>query len=236
MSGIAADRREAASNRQDALTAAGNLVLEQDDDVKAEVHARSRMFVGGGQDGSSLDAETTNPHPLSSMRIDLGSASLRAVGLRLAQCSATTQEDKSWVRDRGAVMLGSDDEQLVRMAALTLPRLGADVIGDLDASLLAGHPLPVVRQLSAVVAVAAPLKYRLTLEALAADPDSGQDPARPSATRRARPASGDDGRCRRVQSGRRGPPARCSYCCQRSPGVTRHGRTTHSPTGSSRPP
>ena len=151
---IAADRREAAQNRQDALTAAGNLVLDRSDDVKAGVYARSRAFVDGDQDGSFLDAETTSPHPLSAMKVNLGSASLRAPGLRLAQCSAITDDDKMWVRDRAAVMLGSDDQHLVRMGALTLSRLGADVIGNLDASLLAGHPLPVVRQLAAVVAVA----------------------------------------------------------------------------------
>ncbi|MCW2752469.1 MAG: hypothetical protein JWR83_3579, partial [Aeromicrobium sp.] len=163
---IATDRREAAKNRQDALTAAGNLVLVQRDDVKAAVHARSRAFVDGNEDGSFLDDETTNPHPLSTMRIDFGSASLRADGLRLARCSAVTEDDRKWVRDRAVVMLGSNDEHLVRECASTLSRLGA------DAALLAGHPLPVVRQLATVVAVAAPARYALALRALAADPDS----------------------------------------------------------------
>lgn len=169
---VAGDRREAAQNRQEALTAASNLVLDQNDDVKATVHARSRAFVEGAQDGSSLDAETTNPHPLSAMKVNLGSASLRAAGLRLAQCSAVTHDDRMWVRDRAAVMLGSNDERLVRQGAVTLARLGADVIGELDATLLAGHPLSVVRQLATVVAVAAPVRYASGLQALATDPDS----------------------------------------------------------------
>ena len=169
---VAADRREAAPNRQEALTAAGNLVLEQSDHVKAGVHACSRAFVDGDQDGSILDAETTNPHPLSTMRVNFGSASLRAAGLRLAQCSAATDNDRMWVRDRAAVMLGSNDEHLVREGALTLSRLGADMIGALDATLLAGHPLPVVRQLATVVAAATPVRYARALKALAADPDS----------------------------------------------------------------
>jgi hypothetical protein len=76
------------------------------------------------------------------------------------------------VRDRAAVMLGSTDERLVRNGAVTLSELGADVIGDLDATLLASHPLPTVRQLATAVAVAAPDRYALTLKALAADPDS----------------------------------------------------------------
>jgi hypothetical protein len=59
-------------------------VLDQSDAAKAAVHARSRAFVDGDQDGSFLDGETTNPHPPSTMKINLGSASLRAAGLRLA--------------------------------------------------------------------------------------------------------------------------------------------------------
>src|ERR1039457_2064486 len=106
---VAADRREAAPNRQEALTAASNLVLKQNDQIKAAVHARSRAFVDGDQDGSFLDAETTNPHPLSGMKVDFGSASLRAAGLRLAQCTAITDNDRIWVRDRAILMLSSKD-------------------------------------------------------------------------------------------------------------------------------
>jgi hypothetical protein len=160
------------TERQEALTAASNLVREQSDQVKAGVHARSRAFVDGDQDGSFLDAETTNPHPLSAMRVNFGSASLRAAGLRLAQYSAITANDRMWVRDRAAVMLGSKDEHLVREGAVTVSRLGVDVIGDLDATLLAGHPLPVVRQLATIVAAATPVRYAQALKALAADPDS----------------------------------------------------------------
>jgi hypothetical protein len=46
---VATDRREAAPNRQEALAAASNLVLDQSDDVKAAVHARSRAFDDGDQ-------------------------------------------------------------------------------------------------------------------------------------------------------------------------------------------
>ena len=106
------------------MTAASNLVLDQSDDVKRHVHARSRAFVNGDQDGSSLDAETTNPHPLSTMRINFGSASLRATGLRLAQCSAVTDDEKMWVRNRAALMLGNHDESLVRQGGVTLSELG----------------------------------------------------------------------------------------------------------------
>lgn len=172
MLAVAADRREAAHNRQDALTAAGNLVINQGDDVKALVHARSRAFVDGHEDGSFLDSEVTNPHPLSDIRVDFGSPSLRAAGLRLAECSTVTNDDQRWVRDQAAIMLGSDDRILVGQCAVTLSRLGKEAIGDLDATLLANHPLPVVRKLAGVVAVTAPARYALVLRALAADSDS----------------------------------------------------------------
>lgn len=146
-------------------------MLELHDDVKANVHHRSRPFVEGHQDGSFLDAATTNPHPLSTMRVDLGTASLRAAGLNLAHCSAVTRADRLWVRQRAVDMLASSDERLVRQAAVTLSRLGEDVVGDLDAALLSTHPLPVVRQLAAVVAGTAAVPYSRTLQNLASDPD-----------------------------------------------------------------
>ena len=166
---VAADRREAAPNRQDALIAASNLVLDMSDDVKASVHLRSRAYVEGDQDGSFLDTMITNPHPLSSMKIDMGSASQRAIGLRLCQYSAVTAEDKLWVRDRTATLLGSNDQQTVREAALALSRLGTDVTGELDAGLLAVHPMPVVRQLAAVLVASAPTKHGVAVKALAED-------------------------------------------------------------------
>ena len=73
-------------------------------------------------------------------------------------------------------MLGSNDQDLVRQGAAILYGLGAEVIGyrtgDLDATLLSSHSLLDVRQLAALVAVAAPGKYALALRALAVDSDS----------------------------------------------------------------
>ncbi|MEU0962641.1 hypothetical protein ACIBSS_30865 [Micromonospora aurantiaca] len=168
---VAADRRETAQSRQDALTAAANLTLDQDDDVKLHVHTRSRAFVTGTEDGSALDAETTKPHPLSTLRINFGSPSLRAAGLRLAACSAVHHDDRMWVRDQAAVMLGAEDETLVRQAAVTLSQLGPEIIAGLDASLLVGHSLPIVRELAAFIAAEDPVRYAGALERLAADPD-----------------------------------------------------------------
>jgi hypothetical protein len=169
---IAENRREAASNRQEALTAASNLLNDQPDDIKARVHARSRTFVHGDHDGSFLDAYTTNPHPLSTMRIKLGSEKLGPEGLHLASLSATSEAEKMWVRNHAVAFLGSSDESLVRQGVKTLSRLDAEIVGDLDATLLAGHPLPTVRQLAAVIAVTSPTKYAATIRTLATDPVS----------------------------------------------------------------
>ena len=169
---VAADRREAAPNRQEALAAAANLVLELDNDIKADIHTSSRPFAEGHQDGSFLDADITNPHPLSAMKINLGTASLRAAGLHLARCSAVTRDDRTWVRQCAVDMLASSDERLVRQGAKTLASLGEDVVCDLDAALLSTHRLPIVRQLAAIVAAAAPARYANTLQKLATDPDN----------------------------------------------------------------
>ena len=69
-------------------------------------------------------------------------------------------------------MLASSDERLVHQGAKTLASLGGGVVGDLDAALLSTHRLPIVRQLAATVATAAPGRYAKTLQNLATDPDS----------------------------------------------------------------
>lgn len=55
---------------------------------------------------------------------------------------------------------------------MILARLPADILSNLDAALLAGHPLAVVRQLAVLAAVAEPSNHASTLRALAADPDA----------------------------------------------------------------
>jgi hypothetical protein len=108
---VAADAREAASNRQDALTAARNFVLEQARPLKAETFTFAKAFVTGEHDGSHLDELTGKPHPLSAFKVSMGSASLRGHGLRLAHASATTADDLQWVRDQAVNLLRSSDPQ-----------------------------------------------------------------------------------------------------------------------------
>ncbi|MEU0558775.1 hypothetical protein [Dactylosporangium sp. NPDC006015] len=168
---VAEDQRETATNRQDALTAATNLVTTQPNHVKTGVHTRARQFVLGQQEGSALDDEMTNPHPLSSFKVDLGSPSLRGHGLRLALDSSACDDDRIWVRDQARVLLSAEDQQIVHDSAQVLSRLGADMIRGLDVTLLVGHPDRVVREFAAFVAATEPVRYALTLPLLAQDRD-----------------------------------------------------------------
>ncbi|MET9956777.1 hypothetical protein ABZ135_35245 [Streptomyces sp. NPDC006339] len=149
---VAGDPREAAFNRQDALTGARNLVIRLPAEDKAVTFQFSKAFVHGDRDGSHLDAEVTGrPHPLSSFQISSASASLRGHGMYLAAASAAVLAEREWVRDRALDFLHSDDGSLVQAAAVTLSAIGSDVTGDSDLNLLATHQHIGVRQASAVL-------------------------------------------------------------------------------------
>lgn len=169
---IAEDRRETAHTRQDALDAAFNILDTHDGaDLKTPIHQRSRPFAEGTQDGSALDAETTNPHPLSAIKLDFGSPSLRPQGLYLADATAVTDEDRSWVREQALLLLRGDERSAVSAAAHVLHQQHGSGAG-LEPGLLAAHREPTVRQLAAVVACAQPDSNASTIRALATDPCS----------------------------------------------------------------
>lgn len=169
---VAQDRIEVAMNRQDALLAASNLVIDLSDDAKLAAHQRSRPFVKGEQDGSAHDSRLTNPHPLSTLRVDFGSASLRAAGLRLARNSAVTDEEHAWVYQQATAMLRSEEAAEVHTSAVVLHQLGPELLRGLDPALLASHAMPVVRQLAAIAATLDPNAHRPVLEGLMRDPES----------------------------------------------------------------
>ncbi|MFC9394595.1 hypothetical protein ACFTWS_15765 [Streptomyces sp. NPDC057027] len=149
---VADDPREAASNRQDALTGARNIVIQQTTAVRSTTFQFSKAFVLGERDGSHLDGTVTGkPHPLSSIQISSTSASLRAKGLYLAVASACVRGEEEWVRDQALDFLHSDDVSVVQAAAVTLSAIGDDVTGDIDVNLLATHQHVGVRQASAVL-------------------------------------------------------------------------------------
>ncbi|MFF9724318.1 hypothetical protein ACF1HA_22510 [Streptomyces gardneri] len=151
---VARDPREAALNRQDALSGARNVVIQLPTETQPATFQFSKPFVLGERDGSHLDERVTGrPHPLSSFKVGSVSASLRGQGLYLAAASATALEEKQWVRDQALVLLHSDDNALVQAAAVTLSAIGSDVTGDIDANLLATHQHIGVRQASAVLSV-----------------------------------------------------------------------------------
>jgi hypothetical protein len=169
--GVAEDGRETASNRDDALIGARNLVIDVSEKVKRATFERSKAFVSGARDGSHLDELTGPAHPLSAFKINMGSSSLRRSGLRLAQASAATPDDQAWVRDHAIGLLRSDNSSDVHAAALTLDQLSAEVTNEIDASLLSSHDHPTVRQLSAALCLYQPDRYRDTAMQLAQDRD-----------------------------------------------------------------
>jgi hypothetical protein len=168
---VAADPREAASNRQDALTGARNLVGEQNPDVRKETFEHAQPFVEGDRDGSALDDFTGEPHPLSSAKINMGSASLRGDGLKLAHAAADSIEQYKWVRERAIGLLRSDDRRDVAAAAVVIGRLPSEVTADIDAGLLASNEHSIVRQVAAVLAARNPGRHRTALLRLCSEPD-----------------------------------------------------------------
>ncbi|MDP9817486.1 hypothetical protein [Spirilliplanes yamanashiensis] len=170
---IAEDTRETAANRQEALVAARNLVAAETPEDRAGVFARARAFVIGERDGSAFDGELTGPaHPLSFLRVEGGTASLRGDGLYLAVGCADTDVERQWVRDRAVELLRSPDPALVHAGAVALSELPAADTHDVDPALLAAHDSPGVREMSAILCVRRPVRYRDTAMALARDPEA----------------------------------------------------------------
>jgi hypothetical protein len=167
----AEDRGEAAINRASALTAGRNLIYDVDTTTRRDTFERAKLFATGDQDGSHLDDQMTNPHPLSSMQVNLGPATLRGPGLRLAASAADTREQRSWVAQQAATALRGDDDATANDAAHALHVIGTDIDTPPDPGLLAAHPNPTIKALAAVYAAADPVKYAFVLEAGATDPD-----------------------------------------------------------------
>ena len=168
---IAADGREAASNRQDALTGARNMVIGQSSEVRDETFTLAEAFATGAKDGSALDDFTGTPHPLSFFKVSMGSRSLRGHGLKLAHAAADSRVQHDWVREQSVSMLRSTEAGDVAAAALTLTRLPPEVTAVIDAGLLASSENTMVRQAAALLAAREPDRYRNVLLRLCAEPD-----------------------------------------------------------------
>ncbi|MEU7226764.1 hypothetical protein [Streptomyces chrestomyceticus] len=169
---IASDRREVAVNRKDALAGARNLVIGMPADVRRKTFRTAEPFVLGEQDGSHLDDEVAGtPHPLSSFKVSLGSASLRGHALRLAATSAVTSDEHTWVREQATALLRSEDTADLNAAAVTLSRLPQDVAAEVDVDLLAAHGHADVRQAGSVLSRLHLVRYQDTAMRLAQDDD-----------------------------------------------------------------
>ncbi|MET9397348.1 hypothetical protein [Kitasatospora sp. NPDC002965] len=166
---IAEDLGEVASNRQEALIAARNLVLGLGPEDTGPAFLVAEQFALGAWDGSRLDELAGEPHPLSSFKMKMGSASLRGSGLRLAAAAVSTDDQHAQVRDHAVDMLHSDDKDDVQAATRVLVGLPRAFTTDLDADLLSIHQHANVRQLASVLSARNPHRYRGTLMRLAKD-------------------------------------------------------------------
>ncbi|MFD0304047.1 hypothetical protein [Streptomyces sp. NPDC127119] len=167
---IAADPREIAMARQDAITGAGNLVIDLPIEVQRQTFLVAKEYALGRRDGSYLDGEVTgSSHPLSSFKFSGGSASLRGKGLRLTEVSATEPEDHVWVRVRAISLLSEHDNEILHDAAMTLSRLPHDVTSQIDPGVFAAHSYAGVRQAGAVLCMRHPARHRDTALRLARD-------------------------------------------------------------------
>ncbi|NNN29615.1 hypothetical protein HLK59_04430 [Streptomyces sp. S3(2020)] len=169
---IAADPREIAMARQDAITGARNLVIDLPVEVHRQTFLLAKEYALGKRDGSYLDEEVTgSPHPLSSFKISGGSASLRGKGLRLAEVSATDPEDHVWVRHQAISLLSEQDTEILHDVSVTLSQLPHDVTSRIDLGILAAHGYVGVRQAGAVLCMRHPAHHRDTILQLARDGD-----------------------------------------------------------------
>lgn len=167
----AEDRGEASPNRQQALIGVRNLVGDVDEATRKNVFERSKAFVVGEQDGSHFDDFITNPHPLSTMQVNLGKATLRGEGLLLAAAAAEGPDERNWVARHAVAAMRDDGAPIAREAAQALQILGSGIESPPDPGVLAAHPEPMAKFLATMYAVADPAKYEYVLEAIAKDVD-----------------------------------------------------------------
>ncbi|MFI7103666.1 restriction endonuclease [Streptomyces sp. NPDC050161] len=168
---IAHDIREVVMNRQEALTAAANLVIGLSGEARRTAFSHGKEFTLRKQGMTPLDVLTHNSHPLSAFRSHIGSASLRGHGLRLAVAAASTAAEQEWVRDQAVGLFRSDDTSEVNAAAHSINSLPSEVAAAVDAGLLAAHASVHVRQLSAVLCMRDPNRHGETARRLAGDDD-----------------------------------------------------------------
>lgn len=166
---IAEDRREAAANRYDAVNAATVIAVELPEDDKRAFHLWTRQFVSGEQDGSMLDEQVTNPHPLSSFKVSIGESTFVGIGIDAAGYSAQGTEERNWVKEQAAALLSHPLESVVSKAAVVLSRLG-EVSDSIDPRFLTSHPSETVRQLAAFLATSGQKLDPTLLSQVARDP------------------------------------------------------------------
>ena len=165
---------EPAINREDALSAAGNVVNVLPVREKQKVFGRVRTLVEGPIQISELDQyEATTQHPLSRFRVSFGGTTdvLSSAG-RLLGLAAIDPEDCSLVVRMALKWMRSDDPILQETGAslLTLPTIFSS---DVQIVELANHPNAAVRQVTLRLPSTQVLPEAAVFEQLASDPDRG---------------------------------------------------------------
>ena len=155
---VAADRLHLSATRQQALDAASILAARESGDRlgshrMSEVFGVACEYARGEHDGSAMDDLTSSRHPLNSLRINMGEATLTGDGLHLAARAARGRDERIAVLEQAEVILGSEpSEAVLHDIGRALVALGSLDGGpnSLSTAVLARSPSPSLRAVSAV--------------------------------------------------------------------------------------
>ncbi|MFJ5534943.1 hypothetical protein [Streptomyces sp. NPDC093261] len=143
------DKQQPAINRSDAINALTNLSAVLSPQTRSELFRLAMECARGEHDGSALDDLTGSAHPLSAVRVSLGSASLAVPGIRLAAATCAGDAGACAVEDLAKPLLNGPDPDETAEIARALTWLGNHPAA-VPATQLATHPHPGVRRLAAV--------------------------------------------------------------------------------------
>ncbi len=155
---VAIDHLHLSATRKQALDAASILVAGETGDGLgsrrlSEVFDVACGFARGEHDGSAMDELTNSAHPLSSLRINMGDASLTGDGLHLAARSARGDNQRIVVLELAAAIIRSEpSETVLHDVGRAIVALGSLDGGpdSLSTALLARSASPSLRAVSAV--------------------------------------------------------------------------------------
>ncbi len=148
---LAADTREPAANRQEALLGLIHVAENLPHHVREELFGLVLAFAQGREEGGEVDdLFGSRMDPLQRFRIDLGPTSLAPAGLQAAAALAFTGGQYTAVQREATRLMLDADETTCNAIARAMSFLPAPAIR-LDLDLLASHMSPWFRALAAVI-------------------------------------------------------------------------------------